>query len=282
MKRIFLQALIFFMVAHCKLSGQFNTLIRVSKESKELLSTSSDSEREKMLDKSSDKKKWRLKKITTKSDLKKEIDSLRMMILEINKSKPHAEKFEFKRIEDSLMILIKNKIQSLTPVDSKSEKMNAPTIIETIIKKDYNSQFKMPLQNMLVITSSFGNRSHPISKSFRLHNGVDLKANYESVFAVLDGYVTQAGWDQGGGGNYIKVRHTDSYVTSYLHLSEIYYRAGEFVRAGYVIGKSGNTGNSTGPHLHFSVSEKGKFINPIGFLNNLIKANNLFTKYYER
>lgn len=85
------------------------------------------------------------------------------------------------------------------------------------------------------------------------------------------------GWDNKGGGNYIKVRHSNRFETSYLHLSAMYYRAGEPVKAGYIIGKSGNSGNSTGPHLHFAVKEFGVFVNPTQFLNDLIKVNNLIS-----
>ena len=138
----------------------------------------------------------------------------------------------------------------------------------------------MPLDKML-ITSPFGVRNHPIFGGQKMHNGIDLGANYENVYTVLDGIVSEAGWDKNGGGNYIKVRHSNRFETSYLHLSQIYYRTGEVVKAGYIIGKSGNSGNSTGPHLHFAVKEYGKFINPTQFLNDIIKANNLISAYYE-
>ena len=77
--------------------------------------------------------------------------------------------------------------------------------------------------------------------------------------------MTATGWDPKGGGNFIKISHSGRFETSYLHLSEIYYKAGEYVNAGFIIGKSGNSGNSTGPHLHFAVKEYGKYINPIHF-----------------
>ena len=138
----------------------------------------------------------------------------------------------------------------------------------------------MPLKNGISVTSPFGNRTHPIFGGQKLHNGADLKANYEKVYAILDGKIIDAGFDSKGGGNYIKIKHSNSFVTSYLHLSEIYYKVGEWVNAGFIIAKSGNSGNSTGPHLHFSVSENGNYINPIRFLNDLIKANNLIATHY--
>ena len=150
-----------------------------------------------------------------------------------------------------------------------------------ISEEEFTSRISMPLSRKIAVTSPFGWRTHPIFGTSKMHNGIDLKAHYEDVYSVMDGYVTEAGWDSGGGGNYIKVRHSGSFVTSYLHLSEIYYRVGEFVKAGFIIAKSGNTGNSTGAHLHFAVTENGKYISPIRFLNDLIKANNLIATYYE-
>ena len=137
----------------------------------------------------------------------------------------------------------------------------------------------MPL-NRITVTSPYGTRIHPIFGTAKMHNGIDLKANYEDVHAVLDGIITESGWDSKGGGNYIKIKHFNRFETSYLHLSEIFYKVGKKVRAGFIIGKSGNTGNSTGPHLHFAVKEFGQSINPYHFLNDLNKANNLIATYY--
>jgi murein DD-endopeptidase MepM/ murein hydrolase activator NlpD len=139
----------------------------------------------------------------------------------------------------------------------------------------------MPLSREISSASPYGDRIHPIFGTSRIHNGIDLKAHYENVYAVMDGMVTETGWDSKGGGNFIKVKHYERFETAYLHLSEIYYRAGEFVKAGYIIAKSGNSGNSTGAHLHFSVRENGKYINPAHFLNNLIKADQLLAASYQ-
>ena len=139
----------------------------------------------------------------------------------------------------------------------------------------------MPLNSGISITSPYGIRIHPIFGATKFHNGIDLAANYENVYSVLDGIVTETGWDNKGGGNYIKIKHFNRFETAYLHLSEMYYRVGEFVKAGFIIAKSGNSGNSTGPHLHFSVKEFGQSINPSHFLNDLIKVNQLIANHYE-
>ena len=216
--------------------------------------------------------------ITTKGDLKKEIDSLKSVLNKNKNSKNKEEKFNFKKVEDSLIQLLKSKIE----FESRSTSTKNIKTFEFLDDNPSNtiSKISMPLKNGISVTSPFGNRTHPIFGGQKLHNGADLKANYEKVYAVLNGKVIDAGFDSKGGGNYIKIKHSNYFVTSYLHLSEIYYKVGEWVNAGFIIAKSGNSGNSTGPHLHFSVTENGKYINPIRFLNDLIKANNLIATHY--
>ena len=262
-------------------NGQFNTLTRNvgQKESNTFI----PSENENIINdfKSEKNKSTSFKKlfnITTKGDLKKEIDSLKSVLIGVENSKNKEEKFNFKNVEDSLIQLLKSNIDFETKSTSTKN-------IKTFEFLDDNlsntiSKISMPLKGGISVTSPFGNRTHPIFGGQKLHNGADLKANYEKVYAVLDGKVIDAGFDSKGGGNYIKIKHSNSFVTSYLHLSEIYYKVGEWVNAGFIIAKSGNSGNSTGPHLHFSVTENGKYINPIRFLNDLIKANNLIATHY--
>lgn len=147
---------------------------------------------------------------------------------------------------------------------------------------DQNNEFSekqivfMPLKRML-ITSNYGNRFHPVDKVNKFHAGIDLRANSDYVYSVLDGIVSEAGYS-GGMGNYIKIRHKD-FETVYLHLTRSFYSEGDIIYAGDIIAVSGNTGKSTAPHLHFAVKENGKFINPIQFLNDLIQTNNALADY---
>ena len=260
------------------MNAQFNTLTRtVSKKDISTAKNLNDLKKETFEIRKEGKKKNLLNifKSTSKAELKREIDSLKSIMMKNNSSKIKDQKFDFKRIEDSLILILK----------TNANLKNISKSVKTFGFIDDNEQnlvskIHMPLKNGISVTSPFGSRNHPIFGGRKLHNGADLKANYEKVYSVMDGIVTASGWDPKGGGNYIKVKHSNSFVTSYLHLSEIYYKVGEFVKAGFIIAKSGNSGNSTGPHLHFSVIENGNYINPIRFLNNLIKANNLIATHY--
>lgn len=110
------------------------------------------------------------------------------------------------------------------------------------------------------ITSRFGMRHHPILHRYCMHNGVDLKAHNENVFSMFPGRVVSIGHNKRSG-KYVIIQ-TDSYSISYYHLSSILVRYGQYVHAGEVIAVSGNTGMSTGPHLHLTLKKDGKIIDP--------------------
>lgn len=109
-----------------------------------------------------------------------------------------------------------------------------------------------------VITSGWGTRSYP---QYKFHMALDLRANYESVYAARKGKVTYSGW-MGGYGNAIILTHDDNYQTLYAHNSKLYVKEGDYVSAGKIISRSGCTGYCFGPHLHFEVIKDGKNVNP--------------------
>lgn len=99
------------------------------------------------------------------------------------------------------------------------------------------------------------------------HPGLDLSAPPESnVFAADSGVVIFAGWTGAGYGNAVLIDHLNGYRTLYGHLSHVSVRCGQAVDAGRIVGQSGTTGNSTGPHLHFEVRVPGGFVNPLKVL----------------
>ena len=115
------------------------------------------------------------------------------------------------------------------------------------------------------ISSRFGRRFHPILKTYKRHDGVDYAAPTGSkVYASADGVVTMSKW-YGGYGNFVKIRHNSEYSTGYGHLKSFAkgIRPGVRVKQGQVIAYVGNTGRSTGPHLHFEVIKNGIKVDPL-------------------
>ena len=124
----------------------------------------------------------------------------------------------------------------------------------------------VPLQSRFRLTSDFGGRNDPINGSARMHEGQDLAGDYgTSIFATADGTVTFAGWE-GGYGRLIKIRHIFGIETRYGHLSQIDVKVGQKISRGEKIGDMGNSGRSTGTHLHYEVRLSGKPVNPMTFI----------------
>jgi murein DD-endopeptidase MepM/ murein hydrolase activator NlpD len=113
------------------------------------------------------------------------------------------------------------------------------------------------------ITSGFGKRLHPISKVWKLHNGIDIDGEVGTpIYCAGDGVVIEASFDKQNG-NFIIIRHDNDYLTGYAHLSSRKASLGQRVQGGKLLALMGNTGNSTGPHLHFTLTAPdGTKINP--------------------
>jgi murein DD-endopeptidase MepM/ murein hydrolase activator NlpD len=120
----------------------------------------------------------------------------------------------------------------------------------------YGTHWIMPLIDTK-ITSEFGFRR------YRWHHGTDLKLNIgDPIYSTFDGIVRITSYDRNGYGYYVVVRHKNGLETLYGHLSKILVEVGEEIKAGDVLGLGGNTGRSTGPHLHFEIRFQGLSINP--------------------
>jgi murein DD-endopeptidase MepM/ murein hydrolase activator NlpD len=125
--------------------------------------------------------------------------------------------------------------------------------------------FVYPIRGRL--TSSFGWRLDPISGVRRFHAALDLAASTgTTVKAAMDGRIATVGYNATYG-NYIIMSHSGGYQTLYAHLHSVSVRKDAAVNQGSKIGEVGNTGYSTGPHLHFAVFRNGKAVNPLDYLH---------------
>lgn len=122
--------------------------------------------------------------------------------------------------------------------------------------------------NSTNITSPFGYRIHPITGAYTLHTGVDWYVpTGTAVKASASGTVVAAGWN-GGYGYCLDIQHSDGSLTRYAHLSSFAASVGQTVTQGQIVAYSGNTGDSTGPHLHFEIRINGNPVNPIDYTGN--------------
>jgi len=115
------------------------------------------------------------------------------------------------------------------------------------------------------LSSGFGMRRHPILGYSRMHRGTDFAAPIGTpILAAGDGTIMRAG-PLSSYGNYVRIRHANGFETAYAHMSRFAsgMRAGARVRQGQIIGYVGNTGRSTGPHLHYEVMQRGQQVNPM-------------------
>ncbi len=128
------------------------------------------------------------------------------------------------------------------------------------------SFLKAPLNFSRISSGYTLRRMHPILKKVRPHQGIDYAApSGTPVKTVGDGKIVAKGYQRNGGGRYLKIRHPNSYQTTYMHLSRFAkgMRTGKRVTQGEVIGYVGSSGLSTGPHLDFRVKKHGQYVNPL-------------------
>ncbi|MFO8147462.1 MAG: M23 family metallopeptidase [Bacteroidota bacterium] len=155
-------------------------------------------------------------------------------------------------------------------------------------KSDFYDEEARPLQSFFLkaplnfsrISSRFsGNRFHPVQKRWKAHKGTDYAAPHGTpIWSTANGTVIASGYT-GGNGNYVKVKHNDTYTTQYLHMSKRNVRVGQRVKQGDVIGFVGSTGLATGPHVCYRFWVRGKQVDP--FRQNLPAAEPIAEKLKE-
>ncbi len=140
----------------------------------------------------------------------------------------------------------------------KHESIASPAFIQPIKASECKS------------VSGFGMRVHPLTKKRIMHNAIDFGAKEGTeIMATADGVVIKINKpkDTKGQGNAIVIQHANGFISVYTHLSAFKTELGKNVKQGEIIGLVGNTGLSTGPHLHFELQKDGKFVNPADYFN---------------
>lgn len=162
-----------------------------------------------------------------------------------------------------------------TAFDSKVKELDEALKILENVKAE---AMRLPISNPApgrAVTSTFGPRRDPLLGAMALHSGMDFRSAIGSpVEATGTGKVVHAGWN-GGYGRMVEIDHGDGLTTRFAHMSEVLVSVGQTVNAGDLLGKSGNSGRSTGPHLHYEVRKNGEAVNPLPF----IKAGRKIGKY---
>lgn len=120
---------------------------------------------------------------------------------------------------------------------------------------------------MGVLSSPFGERTHPITGQLKRHNGIDLAVGAGTeILAFADGVVDFVGEEPNGYGRYIQLDHGNGIKSFYAHCSELCAQKGQQVKKGDVVAKVGNTGSSTNPHLHFEIKKNDQVIDPLPYV----------------
>lgn len=127
--------------------------------------------------------------------------------------------------------------------------------------------FLYPLPYAVAITDAYGYRIHPLSGTYKWHNGVDLAAGSgTAIYATKSGTVTSACYNEAYG-YMVTINHADGYSSLYGHMTNYIVSAGDYVTQGQTIGYVGSTGWSTGPHLHFTIYYNGADVNPMNYVS---------------
>ena len=164
-----------------------------------------------------------------------------------------------------------NNTQSKVETDNRREsevQLSATVLTDEVKVPTPECVFRLPLDT-LVVTSPYGYRIDPFTRKRKMHSGMDFRASSDYVYAMMPGKIIKVGYDKVSG-KYVTIQHGNITV-SYCHLSETLVYKNTLVDAGYVVGITGNTGRSTGEHLHLTCKIKGRAVDPSLILNYISK-----------
>ena len=176
-------------------------------------------------------------------------------------------RYKVKKVEENIPFSANNDVDSLAinPPLQETDSVDSK-------QKQWISGYPSityPLKSIKV-TSPYGYRRDPFTGKLSWHNGLDLRAKNEPAYAMMEGIVEKIGYDSRSG-NYVTLKH-GNYHVSYCHLSSVIVGKGERVFSGTIVGVTGNTGRSTGCHLHLTCKKDGESFNPTILLNLIEKS----------
>lgn len=170
-------------------------------------------------------------------------------------------------------------VQTLKKIDEIEGKLYAQAIsFQELVKLTSEKEKRLaslpaiqPVRNsdLKRVASGYGWRVDPIYKTKKMHWGLDFTADIGTeVYATADGVVEEVTVNSWGYGKEIVINHGFGFKTRFAHLSKFNVKKGQTIKRGEVIGYVGNSGKSTGPHLHYEVEQNGQKVNPIGFFHS--------------
>jgi len=200
-------------------------------------------------------------KLNQKTELQKAIEEKKQRLNSLKASRANLDN-QIQSTKSRLASIEKQENELL----AKSEEMGNLIITLSSRSKYVEGNMVWPLPSSSTITSEYGNRKHPILKTYRMHTGVDIGGKSgANILAANKGTVIISGW-QNAYGYTIVLDHGGGITTLYAHCSKLLVKQGQEVKAGQVIAKVGSTGWSTGPHLHFEVRVNGSTKNPLNYV----------------
>lgn len=195
------------------------------------------------------------------AELQTRVDEAAALIQEIENNLEESEALYAESVEEE------NRInEEIAEMEAALEKMSAGAVVGT-------GAFLWPSDISVRVTSPFGTRLHPIYGTYRTHNGIDIGGvGYNSNVVASDGGTVLTAQYSSSYGNYVTISHGNGYTTLYAHMNSLAVSAGDAVSQGEVIGYTGSTGNSTGPHIHYEIWYQGTRVNPLDYFSNYVQA----------
>jgi murein DD-endopeptidase MepM/ murein hydrolase activator NlpD len=224
---------------------------------------------------------------TQETKLKRHSSTLQSTIQELNSEKLTLQRDLLQR--DGLINEVSVRLDELelylnTSKIKQTANLQASTEQQTL-SEDFSNRLNMATVNSAIritllrslpngspvkearLSSRYGKRIHPITKKKRKHNGLDFAVNTGTpIYATADGVVHSARKSKTGSGNFLSIQHDFGFASSFSHLKSFKVKAGELVEKGQLIAISGNTGASSGPHLHYEVRFVGRALDPLTFV----------------